>query len=92
MGGAGEGGEALFLDARFLASVANFAFHPSNPAPVLQQVAAKAAVVMRAKANDEAHVMWRRFKLLLPVRLGGVWTYQEEGLKSLMPCVYISWL
>jgi hypothetical protein len=54
-----RGGEALFLDARFLASVANFAFHPSNPAPVLQQVAAKAAVVVGAKANYEAYVMWR---------------------------------
>jgi len=51
MGGAGEGGEALFLDASFLASVANFAFNPSNPAPVLPQVAAKAAVIVRAKAN-----------------------------------------
>ena len=72
MGGAGEDGEALFLDASFLASVAKFAFHPSNPAPVLQQVAAKAAVVVGAEANYEAYVMWRRFKLLLPVRLGGV--------------------
>ena len=72
MGGAGEDGEAIFLDASFLASVAKFAFHPSNPAPVLPQVVAKAAVVVRAKANYEAHVMWRRFKLLLPVCLGGV--------------------
>ena len=72
MGGAGEDGEAIFLDANFLASVAKFAFHPSNPAPVLPQVAAKAAVVVRAKANYEAHVMWRRFKLLLPVCLGVV--------------------
>ena len=69
MGGAGEDGEALFLDASFLASVAKFAFHPSNPAPTLPQVAAKAAVVVRAKANYEAHVIWRRLKL---VRLGAV--------------------